>query len=108
MSGRAAGYCGGFDAPGFASRAGRGRASDAGGGVSAAEEAGAGAGSEGAWRGFGLAGSLRRGRPGVVAPVPDAEAEQQVLRSQADALRAQLRAVESRLAEGLEKKEKPE
>jgi hypothetical protein len=31
-----------------------------------------------------------------------------VLRSRADALRAQLRAVESRIAEGLEKEEKPE
>ena len=37
----------------------------------------------------------------------DAEAERQVLTSQADALRAQLRAVESRI-EGYEKKEKPE
>jgi hypothetical protein len=41
------------------------------------------------------------------APSFDAEAERQVLMSQADALRAQLRAVESRI-EGYEKKEKPE
>jgi prefoldin subunit 5 len=34
--------------------------------------------------------------------------ERQVLKSQADALRAQLQAIESRLAESDEKKEKPE
>jgi hypothetical protein len=34
--------------------------------------------------------------------------ERQVLKSQADVLRAQLQAIESRLAESDEKKEKPE
>jgi prefoldin subunit 5 len=43
----------------------------------------------------------------AAGPPFDAEAERQVLTSQAEALRAQLRAVESRI-EGYEKKEKPE
>jgi hypothetical protein len=41
------------------------------------------------------------------APPFDAEAERQVLTSQRDALRAQLRAVESRI-EGHQKEEEPE
>jgi hypothetical protein len=41
-------------------------------------------------------------------PVPDAGTERQVLKSQADILRAQLQAIESRLATSEEKKEDPE
>jgi hypothetical protein len=79
MSGRAAGYCTGFDAPGFANPGpGRGR--------------GFGRGRGGFGRGFG---GFRHGF-GWGGP----ETEQQVLKSQADALRAQLRAIESRLAGG--------
>jgi hypothetical protein len=40
--------------------------------------------------------------------VLDAGAERRVLKSRADALRAQLQAIESRLAEGGESREKPE
>jgi hypothetical protein len=86
MSGRAAGRCGGFDIPGCASTGlGRGRG----------------------W-GFGRGGGGRCWMPWKAAgPSPfDAEAQRQVLMSQADALRAQLGAVESRI-EGYEEKEKP-
>ena len=104
MSGRAAGYCGGFDIPGFANTGlgrGRGRGFGRGGG--------GGRGFGGRWREVGFAGP-RAWMPWNAAGAPppfDAEAERQVLISQADALRAQLRAVESRI-EGYEKKEKPE
>jgi hypothetical protein len=40
--------------------------------------------------------------------VPDPATERQFLKSQADALRAQLQAVEARLAKSEEKKEEPE
>ena len=87
MSGGAAGRCGGFDVPGFANTGlGRGRG-----------------------LGFGRGGGGRGWMPWNAAGAPpfDAEAERQALMSQADALRARLRAVESRI-EGYEKKEKPE
>ncbi len=91
MSGGAAGRCGGFDVAGFANTGlgrGRGWGFGRGGG-------GRGRGFGGRWREVGFAGPF------------DPEAERQVLMSQRDALRAQLRAVESRI-EGDEKKEKPE
>jgi hypothetical protein len=110
MSGRAAGYCGGFDAPGYANAGlGRGRGFGRGGGGGFGRRGGGGRGFGGPWRGFGLAGPLAWPPWDAAGGRPfDAEAERQVLRSRADALRAQLRAVESRIAEGLEKEEKPE
>ena len=93
-SGRAAGYCAGFDVPGFdhpGPGRGRGRGFGRGGG-------GFGRGFGGFRHGFAWSGpayGVPRG-----ASVPDAAAEQQVLKSQAEALRAQLRAIESRLAGG--------
>jgi hypothetical protein len=105
MSGRTAGYCAGSDRPGFASPwVGRGR--------------GWGFGRGGGGRGHGFGGGRRGFRwagpaywtPWDTAggPVPDPGLERQVLKSQADVLRAQLQAIESRLAESDEKKEKPE
>lgn len=92
-SGRAVGYCAGFDVPGFANpgpRGGRGFGRGRGG---------FGRGFGGFRHGFGWGG------PAYGAPwVPDAATEQQVLKSQAEALRAQLRAIESRLTGG----ERPE
>jgi hypothetical protein len=79
-SGRAAGYCDGFEMPGDVNPGGRGWGYGPGGG------------------GWG-----RRFGRGF-----DAEPDRQALRSRADALRAELRAVESRLAEREEKKETPE
>jgi len=104
-SGRAAGYCGGFDMPGFANPGlgrGRGRGFGRGGG-------GWGRGFGGWRRGFAWGGPPEW-TPWDAAggSVPDAGMERQVLKSQADVLRAQLQAIESRLAESEEKKEKPE
>ena len=106
-TGWAAGYCGGDDAPGFANLGlgrGRGRGFGLGGG-----SRGRGRWFGGRWRGLRFAG-LPDWVPwgGGFGPEIDAEANRQELRSRADALRAQLRAVESRLAETEEKKEKPE
>jgi hypothetical protein len=104
MSGRATGYCGGFEVPGFANAGlgrGRGWGFGRGGG-------GRGRGFGGRGRAFGFAGPPAWTSWDAAGGSPfDAEAERQVLRSQAEALRAQLRAVESRL-EGHEKKEEPE
>jgi hypothetical protein len=104
-SGRAAGYCGGFDWPGYASPGlgrGRGMGFGRGGG-------GWGHGFRGRWRGFAWAGPPDW-TPWDAAGGPpiDAGMERRVLEGRAEALRAQLHAIESRLAEGDEKKEKPE
>jgi hypothetical protein len=102
-SGRAAGYCAGFDMPGYGNPwLGRGRGW------------GFGRGGGGWGRGFGgwrrgvAWGGPPYGMPWDAASVPDPATERQVLKSQADALRAQLQAIESRLAKDEEKKEKPE
>ncbi|MCG6921705.1 MAG: DUF5320 domain-containing protein [Acidobacteriota bacterium] len=106
-TGWASGYCGGYDMPGYANPGpGRGRGWGFGQGRGGF---GRGRGFGGRWHGLGFArlpdwipwGAGRR--LGL-----DAEADRQVLKSQADALRAQLRAVESHLAESEEKKERPE
>jgi hypothetical protein len=103
-TGGAAGYCRGSDRPGYAD---------------------SGRGSGRRWRfGFGEGGFGRRfggrgrgrGRGWLSDWIPrgvgrrlglDAEADRELLKSQADALRAQLRVVETRIAESEEKKERP-
>jgi hypothetical protein len=104
-SGRVAGYCAGFDVPGYASAGlgrGRGRGFGQWGG-------GGGRGFGGRWRGFAWGGPPGW-TPWEQASGFDAGMERQVLKSQADALRVHLQALESRLAESeeREKKEKPE
>jgi hypothetical protein len=102
MSGRAAGYCGGTDSP-ASTGLGRDRRWGFGRGGS-----GRGRGFGRRWRG-GLAPSAeRKSRAAISDPPLDAEAERQALRSWVDALREQLRRVESRLAGSDEKKEGPE
>jgi len=104
-SGRPAGYCAGFDMPGFANPGfggGRGRGFGRGGG-------GWGRGFGGRRRGFAWGGPPYWAPwDAAGGPAPDPGMERQVLKSQADVLRAQLHAIESRLAESDEKKEKPE
>jgi hypothetical protein len=103
-SGRAAGYCGGFDEPGYADTLfGRGRWRGQGPGSE-----GWGRGFGGRWRRFGLGGLRDWFSWGAGGPAIDARQERQALRSHADALRARLRAIEGRLAEGDDKPEKPE
>jgi hypothetical protein len=104
-SGRAAGYCAGFDAHGYASLGlgrGWGRGFGRGGG-------GRGRGFGGRWRRFGWYGPPGW-TPWEAAGGVDTGLERRVLKSQADALRVRLQALESRLAESeaKEKKEKPE
>ncbi len=96
MTGRAAGYCAGFNTPGFANpvRGGFGRGYGRGGGM--------GFGGRG-WRHWfcatGLPGWLRFGGAGMMPQGPDPEVEKQALRGQVDALRAELDALQKRLNE---------
>jgi len=90
MTGRAAGYCAGYPAPGFVnpvSGRGRGRAWGRGGGL-----------------GRGLA--MRRGRgrafgfaPAPFSPAPTREQELDMLRGQADWLKEQMDAINQRIGE---------
>ena len=104
-SGRAAGYCGGFDVPGYANP-GRGRGGWGFGRGGGGRGRGRGFGAR--WRGLGFGAPDWTSWGAFASPGLDAEAERQVLKIRADALRAQIQAIESRLAEGEEKTEKPE
>jgi len=108
MSGRAAGYCAGYGIPGYASPA-SGRGFGMGGGRGrGAWCRGFGGGGRG-WRHWfnatGLPGWMRYG--GYAAPYgytvpfqkPEPELERQALKNEADALRAELAAIERRLSE---------
>lgn len=118
MTGRAAGYCAGNEAPGYATPGpgrgpGAGRDFGAGRGYGAGRAAGAGRGYGGGggrgWRNMyyatGLPGWARFG--GYAAspvspnpyPEPDPEAQKQALKSQADALQAQLDLIKKRLSD---------
>lgn len=108
MTGRGAGYCAGFEAPGYANTApGRGFGYGFGGG-----RGGRGRGFGGGGRGWrhmfyatGLPGRMRFGRPaapyGNVAPypAPDRETERQSLRSEAEFLQSELDMIKKRLSE---------
>lgn len=99
MTGRAAGYCAGFDVPGYMNTAaGRGF--------------GAGFGQGRGFRGCGFAGYGRRNRAfaagaqgtrfgGYAAPyrAPDSELEKQALKNQAEALKSELDLIRKRLSE---------
>lgn len=101
MTGRGAGYCAGYGMPGFVNPAfgrgfgmgfgwGRGRGRGFGGGGWGRRNWFYGAGDPG-WVGYG----------GYAAPyaAPDAETEKQALKSEAKAVRAELEAIDKRLAE---------
>ena len=99
MTGRGAGHCAGYGAPGFANPAfgrgfgmgfGQGRGRGFGGGGFGWRNRFYATGAPG-WMGFG----------GYAAPyqVPDAETEKQALKSEAKAVRAGLAAIDKRLAE---------
>lgn len=92
MTGRSAGYCAGFGVPGFVNR-------NVGFGGGFGRGAGRGAG-----RGIGLGFRTRMGLGAAMpwfgfAGRPDGETEQTLLKNQAEALKAQLNAVQQRLTE---------
>jgi hypothetical protein len=96
-TGRGAGYCSGFDAPGYANP-GPGRGFGMGGG----RGRGFGGGGRGRRRMFfatGLPGWMRFGPFAATYAAPDPETEKQALRNQADALQSQLDAIQKRLDE---------
>ncbi|HOI74823.1 MAG TPA: DUF5320 domain-containing protein [Syntrophales bacterium] len=105
MSGRAAGLCAGFGAPGYMNpMAGRG----GGFGMGSGRGRGFGGGGRG-WRNrffaTGLPGWMRFGGYGapsgypMFGSAPDPEMERQALRNQADAMESELNLIRRRLAE---------
>jgi hypothetical protein len=102
MTGRAAGYCAGFDMPGYMNPVpGRGRGMGFGMGRGF-RGPGFGGGGRG-WRHWfyatGLPGWMRFGAYGAPYQSPDPETEKQALKSQADALQAELELIKKRLSE---------
>ncbi len=100
-SGRAAGYCAGFEMPGYANPApGRGFGMGFGRGRGAW---GRGSGGGRGWRHMfyatGLPGWARFGGYAAPYPKPDPDAERQSLRSQAEALQEELDLIKKRLSE---------
>jgi hypothetical protein len=104
MTGRAAGFCAGFAAPGYANPA-AGRGFGMGGGRGRGFGMGGGRGWRHRYYATGLPGWARFG--GVAAPygypapapVPDPKAEKQVLQDQVEMLEAELRSIRQRLSE---------
>ena len=96
MTGRAAGYCAGYAAPGFVNPGGRG--------LGMARGRGGGFGMGMAWR-RGRGGGFARGRfvtplsPAAYAAAPSREDELDMLRSQADWLKEQIDAINQRIGE---------
>ena len=96
-TGRGAGYCSGSDAPGFVAGGGyRGR------GIGYGRGCGFGRGGGRGWRNrfhaTGQPGWVRFGAPYGVTAAPDAESEKRALQNEAEALQAELVAVNQRLA----------
>lgn len=107
MTGRAAGYCAGYEAPGYANPV-LGRAGGYGRGYGMGAGRGYGAGGGRGWRNVyyatGVPGLGRAGGYAVpfapVAPyVVDPEVQKQTLKTQADALQAQLDLVMKRISD---------
>jgi len=92
MTGRGAGYCGGFEAPGYAS-AGNGRGMGLGRGFR-----GGGRGRRNRFFAAGFMGGMPYGRRFAFDSVNPAD-EMQILRNQADMLKQQLKVLEERIAE---------
>lgn len=100
-TGRRAGYCAGYDAPGFVSGGGfRGRAAGFGRGFW--RRGGGGRGWRNRFFATGRPGWRPYGYPAAAPGVYSAESERQALQSEAEALQAELDAIRQRL-EALEK-----
>jgi hypothetical protein len=100
ITGRAAGYCAGFNTPGFRNtvpgqgfRAGFGRGRGAGGG------GGCGRGWRNMFFATGQPGWMRFGGNAAQLPNNDPETEKQVLKTQADHLQSELTSIQQRLEE---------
>lgn len=99
MTGRAAGFCAGYPAPGYANK-GPGRAFGRGFGRGAGFRRGFHAGGFGRRNRFYASGMPGRGwYGGWNAPLASQETEQQALRSQAEYLQAELDAIKKRMDE---------
>jgi hypothetical protein len=101
MTGRAAGYCAGFDMPGYANPIpGRGMGMGFGRGRGfVGFGRGGGRGHRHWFYATGLPGWMRFGAYGAPYQKLDPEAEKQMLKSQADALEAELESIKKRLGE---------
>jgi len=96
MTGRAAGYCVGYGMPGYMNPAfGRGF----GMGFGRGRGWGRGFGWRNWFYGAGVPGWMGYGGYAAPYPAPDAETEKQVLKNEAKAVRAELEAIDKRLAE---------
>ena len=100
MTGRAAGYCAGYDTAGFANPvAARGTGGGRGRG-GCGRGAGGGGGRSRGWRNMfratGLPGWMRR-EACAASPADEPETDRQALKAQADALQAQLELIRKRL-----------
>ena len=102
MTGRRAGYCGGYGAPGFANPAGGGVPAAGFGRGGGFRGRGFGGGGRG-WRHWFHATGLPRWMRGNDTPTPeqkpDPQAEKQALRSQVEALEAEMDFIKRRLGE---------
>lgn len=96
-SGRGAGFCSGYDQPGFTSAGGGWRA--AGRGFGRAAGWGAGRGWRAAGWGRGVSGRGSWFPPQTAAYTPDPDAETQTLEQQANWLKTQLQSIENRLSD---------
>lgn len=107
MTGRAAGYCAGYEMPGYANPVpGRGMGMGFGRGMGPGRGRGfAGFGGRGG-RGFrhrfyatGMPGWMHFGWYGAPSAPPDAATEKEALKRQAEAMRSEIELIEKRLAE---------
>jgi len=101
MTGRAAGYCAGYEMPGYANpMPGRGMGMGFGRGRGfAGPGRGGGRGHRHWFYATGMPGWMRFGGYGMPSVKPDPEAEKQALKNHADAMQAELDAIKKRLAE---------
>ena len=99
-TGRAAGYCAGFGVPGYAnSIPGHGFGMGFGRGGGAWARGGGGRGWRNMFYATGQPGWMRFGAYAAPYQAPNPEMEKQALKSQADALQAEMNAIRKRLAD---------